>query len=348
MRKNRFIEVGVALAVLCGIASSAMAQPSINLWRGNESKANWTDAYKWKLKHVPATGEAVHFRQANSVIVVNSTVGLDNSMQLYGQELSLEGNGNINLWSPIPNRNTVYIPASATGYANLTLSDNLSINGQVALAAKAYGTSASKGSVTLKDRSTIAGKLSIGNDGNGSGRVFIRDQSVFRISGLELHTLADQGGSAEIHILGGTARFESGTDPFEAFLADPSRKIVLGDYGTLCIDSDWPIWQKKKALIELIKKNRLVAAPGCKLNTPVFQKNMLLLKAETTKTPQRLETLLADIGKTEAEPEPAAETPGEETIAKTTSEPPVGYIVFLGAILLFLRPAKPATPASNP
>ena len=347
MRKNRFIGVRLAIAALCGIAPPAMAQSSINLWRGNESKANWSDSYKWKLKHVPASGEAVHFRQANSVIVVNSTVGLDNSMQLYGQELSLEGNGNINLRSPVPNRNTVYIPASATGYANLTLSDNLSINGQVALAAKAYGTSASKGSVTLRDRSTIAGKLSIGNDGNGSGQVFIRDQSVFRISGLELHTLAGQGGSAEIHILGGTARFESGTNPFEAFLADSSRKIVLGDYGTLRIDSDLPIWKKKKALIEMIKKNRLVAASGCKLNPPVFQKNMILLKAETTKTPQRIEMLLADIENTETEPAPATETPGEETMAATAS--PIGYIVFLGAILLFLRPAaKPADPASNP
>lgn len=346
MRENRFIKVLLAIAVLSGIAPAAMAQSSINLWRGNESKANWNDAFRWKLKHVPANGEAVHFRQANSVIIVDSTVGLDNSMLLYGQELSLEGNGNINLWSPIPNRNTVYIPASATGYANLTLSDNLSINGQVALAAKAYGTSASKGSVTLKDRSTIVGKLLIGNDGNGSGRVFIRDQSVFRISELELRTLADQGGSAEIHIIGGTARFESGTDPFKAFMADPSRKIVLGDFGTLRIDSDWPISQKKSALIELIRKNRLVAAPGCKLNRPIFQKNTILIEAEITKTPQRLETLLADIGKIEAEPEPGAEADKGKTIAG--KESPVGYIVFLGVILLFLRPAKPGEPASHP
>ncbi len=347
MRKNRSIEVGLAIAVLCGTASSAMAQPSINLWRGNESKANWSDAYKWKLKHVPASGEAVHFRQANSVIVVNSTVGLDNSMQLYGQELSLEGNGNINLWSPVPSRNTVYVPASATGYANLTLNDNLSINGQVALAAKAYGTSASKGSVTLKDRSTIAGKLLIGNDGKGSGQVFIRDQSVFRISGLELYTQADQGGSAEIHILGGTARFESGTDPFEAFLADSSRKIVLGDYGTLRIDSDLSIRQKKEALIEMIKQNRLVAAPGCKLTPPVFQDSLILLKAEATKTPQQIETLLAIIEHTEAERNPAAETTSEEAVAETTSESPVGYIVFLSAILFFLRPLKPEKPVSH-
>lgn len=383
--------------LVLGALTASVAAQTINLWRGGETGADWSDPYKWTLQHVPAGNEAVHFRQANSVITVNSTIELDNCMMLYGQDLFLEGNGNIKLWSPIPHKSTINIPASATGQANLTIHDALALNGRVALAAKAFGTSASKGSVTLKDRSTIAGILSIGNNGCGSGQVFIRDQSIYRISGLELHTLAENGGAAEIHILGGTAHFEAEAHPFEAFLLDTSRKIIMGESGKLRIDSDWPIERKKAILAEMISKKHIVAASGCKLTSPVLQEDMILLKAEFAAEPQTLETLLADIeglhpnqdansGKAEiaeiqqiaksASPtnilgkappkanssklkslldnmrtEEQAElyvatpatTPNEKTPKKPSDGKPVplaGYIVFLSAILFFLRPAK--------
>jgi hypothetical protein len=334
----------IAIALLSG--GMAHAQ-SINIWRGNETKADWSDAYKWKLKHAPKGEEAVHFRQPNSVVVIDKTISLNNSMLLYGQELSLEGNGNINFWSPIKNQSTIYIPASASGYANLTLNDNLSVNGRVALAAKAYGTSASKGSVTLKDRSAISGKLSIGNDGSGSGQVFVRDQSTFHISDIELQTQADKGGSAEIHILGGTVFFEKGTNPLEIFLADPSRKIILGDNGTLRIDSSGSIQRKKELIIKMIKNNHLIATPGCQLTPPIFQKNMVTMKAECNDSQQDPDALIAQINQIKDEPEPSpepsqepSEVKDEEIIAETTSVPLTGYIVFLGAFLLLLRPAK--------
>ena len=127
----------LVLATLSIATLSASAQ-SLNMWRGNEIRANWNDAYKWNLKHIPSPDESVHFRQQNSVISLNSSIELDNGMHLYGQELLFDGNGNINLRSPIPHRRTVNIPASTTGYANLTLTDSLSLNARIALAAKAF------------------------------------------------------------------------------------------------------------------------------------------------------------------------------------------------------------------
>jgi len=347
MKQSIFIKTAMVFALLSG--GMARAQ-SINIWRGNETKADWSDAYKWKLKHVPKGDEAVHFRQASSVVVIDKTIALNNGMLLYGQELSLEGNGNINFWSPVKNQSTVYIPASASGYANLTLNDNLSINGRIALSAKAYGTSASKGSITLKDRSTISGKLSIGNDGCGSGQIFVRDQSTYHVSDLELQTQADKGGSAEIHILGGTVQFEKGTNPLEIFLADPSRKIIIGDNGTLRIESSWSIRRKKELLIKMIQEGHLIATPGCRLLPPVFQKNTLTLKGETSDSRQNLDTLITQIRKTRVEPDPVEEAVvvQEEVVPESNSPPLTGYIVFVGAFLLFLRPAKPIGKVSNP
>jgi hypothetical protein len=284
MKNGKLIRIALATMLLCGAAISASAQ-SINLWRGSETKADWEDAFKWKLKHAPIGEEAVHFRQANGIVAVNSTIELNNGMMLYGQELSLKGNGNINLFSPITHKSTVNIPASATGKANLTLNDNLSLNGRIALAANAFGTSASKGSVTLKDRSTLSGKLAVGNNGSGAGRVFVRDQSTYRITGLELNTLAEKGGAAEIHILGGTVHLETKTNPFETFLADPSRKIIIGDYGSLMIDSPWSISLKKNVVTKMIREKRIVAASGCELTLPIFQRDRILIKAKTTATP---------------------------------------------------------------
>ncbi len=295
--KNRIqLNTLLTLAVLFGAAISSSAQ-SINLWRGNEIKAEWSDPYKWKLKHVPTGEESVHFRTPNAVIAVNSTIELDNGMMLYGQDLFLQGNGNINMWSPIEHKRTVNIPASSSGHANLTISDNLSLNGRLALAAKSFGTSASKGSVTLKDRSTVTGTLSIGNNGSGSGKIFIRDQSTYRIQKLDLNTLADKGGAAELHILGGTVHIETKANPFDTFLADSSRKIIIGDYGKLKINSTWVIQLKKDVILRMITEKRIVAAQGCELMTPVFQRDMILIKAKTSVNPRSIDMLLSDIKK---------------------------------------------------
>lgn len=366
---------GLAIAAICTMATTSDAQ-TVNVWRGNEIPASWTEAYKWKLKHLPTGEESIHFREPTSVVSIDSTVDVGNGLLLYGQELCFVGNGNLNLQNPVAHKSTVFVPASATGYANLTINDNLTINGRIALSAKAYGTSASKGSVTLKNRSTIEGVLIIGNDGSGSGKVYIRDQSVYRISGLELNTLAAQGGAAEIHILGGTAQIECGSDPFAAFLADSSRKIFIGDYGTLRIHSDLPVERKKDAVLQLLSNQQLVAASGNKIMVPVFQDNMLIIKAERTDKPQDLATLLASIRTTGSsgpaslasakQGNPQPQTIGLEEFSKQTragehadasaaqskaaaedAAPPsaaalpvTGYFVFVSAFLLLLRPVK--------
>ncbi|MCK4564020.1 MAG: hypothetical protein KAU94_05050 [Verrucomicrobia bacterium] len=354
MKAHRPILI-VAMATLGAAALSVSAQ-SINLWRGNETGADWNDVYKWNLQHVPSGTEAVHFRKQSSVISVNSTIELGNGMHLYGQELLLEGNGNINLRSPISYQRTITIPASSSGYANLTLTDNLSVNAHISLAAKAFGTSASKGSVTLRNRSTVSGEVTIGNGGNGSGQIVLRDQSTYRITRLKLDTLASKGGSAEIHILGGTARFAGGDNPFEMFLADSSRKIILGNYGTLYIESDMPIELKRRQLEKMISQKQLVAASGCKLGTPVIRDGMLSLKAEDTIVVPQPNTRLAGAGKTPKEtvsttppPQIAKIQPSQSTVApqtataqeKTPAAPLSGYIVFFSALLLLaVRPVK--------
>ncbi len=366
------------LAAVYGVAISASAQ-SINLWRGDATKSDWSDPYKWKLKHVPMGEESVHFRSPHAVVVVNSTVELDNGMMLYGQDLFLQGNGNINMWSPIEHKRTVNIPASSTGHANLTISDNLSLNGQIALAAKSFGNSATKGSVTLKDHATVSGKLTIGNNGVGSGQIFIRDQSVYRIQGLDLKTLAKKGGVSELHIMGGTVHIDVKTNPFEAFLEDSSRKIIIGDDGQLTINSALSIQHKKNIISKMISEKRISAAQGCELMTPIFHRDMIFMQArisvdphstpallaniqnaaETKSSPiptatdapksnagaqtSRLESLLKDMKSTESNRAVSSTRTNDESGApetKDTAAPLAGYIVFFSAALFLLRPAK--------
>lgn len=350
MMKNYKTILVLTVAVLFAGVSGTTAQ-SINLWRGNETGADWNDVYKWKLKHLPSGTEAVHFRQQSSVISINSTIELGNGMHLYGQELLLEGNGNINLRSPIPHQSTITIPASNTGNSSLTLTDNLTVNAQISLAAKAFGTSASKGFVTLKKRSTIIGNVSIGNAGKGTGQIVLRDQSTYRITDLKLDTEASQGGSAEIHILGGTARFAVESDPFEIFLADPSRKIIIGDNGTLHIESDLPIAIKKQQLEKLIAQKQIVSTSGCELGTPVIRDHMISLKAEHIGAPPQAAATLAATAAAPMDPAPEpknvppppqlADAPAPVSPEKLPTAPLSGFIVFLSALLLLaVRPVK--------
>lgn len=341
----------IIILALLGAFSASGAQ--VNLWRGDETGSNWTDEYKWKLKHAPQGSEPVHFRQQNSVIAVNSTVELGNGMHLYGQELLLEGNGNINLRSPIPHQRTINIPASSSGYANLTITDNLSVNATVALAAKAFGTSAGKGSLTLKDRTNITGEIAIGNRGSGTGQIILRDQASYRVTRLVLDTEAAKGGSAEIQILGGTVRMDTDGNPFEQILADPSRKIIIGGYGVLHIESDLPTAQKRELLERMIAQKQLVSGQGCKLDEPVIRDNMVTIKAKYNDT----QPVLAGAAATKAPTVPTkpakterlakgrpSGTPATPEPESTPSAPLSGYIVFLGGLaLLLVRPTEPGT-----
>lgn len=293
--------MGVAAAVVLG--GSTVSAQEVNQWRGGETAEDWNDKYKWKQNHTPTENESAHFREPISVINVNSTIQLSHGMHLYGQELSLQGNGNINLWSQVPHQRTVNIPASGDGFASLTLNDNISLNGRLALSAKGFGTSASKGSVTLKDRSNVTGELCIGNAGTGTGQVFIKGNSTYRITGLELGTEAKSGGSAEIHILSGTVRVETKQDPFQTFNADASRKIIMGENGTLRFEYSMPVAHKKEAIKDMIKNNRLVAAPGCRLTPPIIQEKLVIVRAEDERNDSAVKTkeqLLAAIDRISA------------------------------------------------
>lgn len=295
MKMDRYI-MGAAAAVMLG--GTAADAATVNQWRGGETAENWNDRYKWKQNHIPTESEAAHFREPISVINVNSTVQLNHGMHLYGEELSLQGNGNINLWSQIPHERTVNIPASGDGFANLTLNDNVSINGRIALSAKGFGTSASKGSITLKDRSNVTGELCIGNAGTGTGQVFIKGNSTYRITGLEIGTQAASGGSAEIHVLSGTVRIETKKNPFDTFNEDASRRIILGENGTLRFEYSQPVAKKKTALKEMIQNDRLIAAPGCRLTTPIIQEKLVIIRAEDERNESTVKTkadLLASI-----------------------------------------------------
>lgn len=333
MKKLRMM--GMAAAVVLG-GTPVVAQ-QVNQWRGGETAEKWTDKYKWKLNHTPNEDEAAHFREPISVINVDSTVQLSHGMHLYGQELSLLGNGNINLWSQIPHQRTVNIPASGDGFASLTLHDNVSINGRLALSAKGFGTSASKGSVTLKGRSNVTGELCIGKAGTGTGQVFLKDNSSYRITGLEIGTEAKSGGSAEIHILSGTVRIETKKDPFETFNADPSRRIILGATGTLRFEYTMPVAHKKEAIKAMIKNNRLVAAPGCRLTTPIIQEKLVIVRAEDERNDSAVKTkeqLLAAIDRISA----------ASTVSSTGTQPRK-----LESLLKNMRSSAPApAPAAAP
>lgn len=348
------------IVLFLGLVVQSIQAQTVNNWTGDATGGNWNDRYKWKLNHPPAENESAYFREPNSVITVNSTVQLNYGMHLYGKELLLKGNGNINLWSLVPHQRTVNIPASATGFANLTLTDNLSLNGRIALSATGFGTSASKGTITLKGHSTVTGDLAVGNTGQGSGQVIVKDNATYRITDLELATKASVGGLAEIQILGGTVKIETEENPFDMFLEDASRKIIIGDAGTLRVESDLPIATKKELLKEMISNNRLVAAPSCFLTTPILQGEMLLVHAENQETstnPLSIDDLLTaidEIPEGESTTQESTTSPlgdivkgmnsamkGSEAATSSTEEeqetPMSGYIVFFGAILLVLR-----------
>ncbi len=355
--------IWITVALLLGAAAQPACAETVNTWRGNATSADWNESYRWNLHHPPAEGEAAHFREANSIISINSTIQLDNGMHLYGEELMLKGNGNINLWSKVPHERTVNIPASATGYANLTLCDNLSLNGRISLSAKGFGTSASKGSITLKDRATVTGGLAVGNEGVGTGQIYVMDNATFRITSLELHTQSAKGGMAEIHILGGTVRVEAQQNLFDMLMEDPSRKIIIGDTGTLRIESDLPIAEKKEMIKQLIANKRLVAAAGCRLTPPILQNEMLIARAEDARfssTSKSDESLITAIENMPAEGADDASKPSDlgalvkalQTEVNSQSDEPAqadavapevqkphmaGYIVFFGTILLALR-----------
>ncbi|MDF7800583.1 hypothetical protein P4C99_13990 [Pontiellaceae bacterium B1224] len=297
MKMQKQMIRGAILVLVLG-GTVAHAQVVVNQWRGGGTAEQWNDPYKWKQNHAPTGEESAHFREPLSVITVNSTVQLNNGMHLYGEELSLQGNGNINLWNQVPHSRTINIPASATGFANLTLNDNLSVNARVALSAKGFGTSASKGSITLKDRTNVTGALSVGNAGTGTGQVYVKEHSTYRITGLELSTKATAGGSAEIHILGGTVLIETKENPFKVFLEDPSRKLILGDAGTLRFEYNLSVAEKKEAIKSMIIEDRLVAAPGCQLTTPIIQDKLVMIRAEDKRNGSPLkskEELIASI-----------------------------------------------------
>lgn len=356
MKKTYFARISIALLVWAGVSASAQ---TVNTWTGGERNADWADSYKWKLDHPPQNGEAAHFREDFNTVSVNRTVQLDNGIHLYGQELTLKGDGNINLMSSIPHQRTINIPASASGFANLTLMDNLSINGQIALSAKGFGTSASKGSITLKDRSTVSGGLVVGNEGVGSGQVIVQDKATFRITSIELNTKASEGGMAQIQILGGTVRINTDDNPFESFMADPSRTIVVGDGGTLRVESSLSLEEKKALIKKLIAGNHLVPASGCHLAVPILQEDMFIVRAEDdqfTTSPSDRQQLFAAIDsidysttatgtssdlnelvKALNESEKEKKLSSENNEASQASPKVAGFIVFFGSLLLAVR-----------
>ncbi len=290
-------------------ANTLVNAQTVNQWRGGETASAWNDPYKWKQNHTPNDEEAPYFREPISVINVNSTIQLNHGMHLYGEELSLQGNGNINLWSQVPHERTVNIPADGNGFANLTLRDNIALNGRVALSSKGFGTAASKGSLTLKDRSSVTGDLCIGKAGTGTGRVYVQDNSSYRITGLEIGTEAAAGGAAELHILSGTVQIETKDNPFEIFNEDASRRIILGANGTLRFEYPMSVAQKKKAVQDMIRNDRLTAAPGCRLTTPLIQEKRVIFRAEDERNESAVETkeqLLAAIGRIAAAAEVAS------------------------------------------
>lgn len=330
----------LALTFLNTFVASTIAQ-SHNLWRGSEISESWDNSFKWQQNHIPTLKEAVHFRQDNSVISINSTVELGNGMQLYGKELLLEGNGNLNMRSNIPHRRSISIPASNKGYANLTIADTLSINAQISLAAKSFGTSASKGSITLKDRSTVTGDILIGNNGFGSGKITVKDNASYKATNLELNTKTSEGGSAEFYILGGSMNISMQGDPIRLFLEDSSRKIILGDNASLSMNYDVPSTQKKRDLEELLKNKQLIPVNGCQFSELLIHKGLLLIKAERTSRPSTINSLLT-VAIREPKILPKETTTLSEEEKNSAKKSPIqGYIVFIGAIALILfKPAK--------
>lgn len=342
---------------------------SFNQWRGGEEQADWNDPYMWKNLHVPGGDESVYFRSESSRVRLDSVVELNNGILLYGRDLVLEGEGGLNLLNTIEYKRTVNIPAAASGASALTLGGSLTLNARLALAAKAFGLSESRGSITLRDHANVTGPLQIGNNGNGNGDVFIYDEAVFRITGLELNTLAGKGGSAGIHVLGGTAHLATQEDPFLILLDDPSRRIVLGENGLLRIDSDRPPSSKNELLSDLISKRRIVPADGCRFSEPVIDDDRIELTAVSLSQPpavsggepeaQTADTAVAAVSRVSLEslllkqvaggvtnPSETGAAPSDALAAADTEPeadqsapaPLAGYIVFVSALLFCLRP----------
>jgi len=298
----------------------------VNQWKNKNIEGRWESQSNWENGTVPISSECVNFRIPHALVLLDETVKLDQSIQIYSSTLSISGDGSIVFINPVDHRRSINIPASSEGRSTLTLSGNISIEGRILLAGKGFGYDAgiSKGSLILKGASSVKGPLSIGKDGAGIGTVTLMDESSFYITKLDIQTSEYQNGKATINVLSGTLTIalNSSKNPYDVFLQDKNRRIILGKSGTLVIYTTHSKSLKKRYITNLIRQKRIASMNGY-LGTPIISDSKIVLRTQHYVAPKK---------KT---------PPPKKKKKKNSSSHLIGYIVFLSAILLVLfRPAK--------
>ena len=300
----------------------------VNQWKSKKIQGRWENRLNWENETVPRPSDRVNFRIPHALVSLNETVKLDQSIQVYSSTLSLTGNGSIIFTNPIDHRQSINIPASSEGDSTLTLSRNISVKGRILLAGKGlgYDEEINRGTLVLKGTSSVEGPLAIGKDGTGIGTVILMDNSSFYVTKLDIQTSKYQNGKATIKVLGGTFSIKTKPDqnPYEIFLQDKDRKIILGKSGTLIIYSTHSKALKERYISKLIKTKRIISVNG-RLARPIIDNTRLLLRTQYYVPPSQKKPSLTKKKKKQSVP----------------SDGLIGYIVFVGAILLLLfRPVK--------
>jgi len=293
MKKNQLKYIIIATVCALTALTNTVCAQAINQWKNDQKVGQWEDGSMWKLNHSPRRSERIQIRTSEATITINETVALNQGIQLYGEQLYLNGTGKIDLINPFIHNKTIDIPASCDGSSTLTITDQVSVNARILLSGKTYGTSPCKGTLILKDQSYVTGALCIGNDGAGVGMVVLGDQSTFHITDINLQTDSDKGGRANLHVMSGTLWITLSEKSARTFLNDPSQQIVVGNKGTLILQSSQTTDQKSAMIRNLIRKHRIVTYRGSTLDIPVILDDKISVRT-TDYIPQENASTMAD------------------------------------------------------
>jgi len=305
MKKNQFKHTIITTVCALIALTNTVCARAINQWKNDQKVGQWEDGSMWKLNHPPKRSERIQIRTSEATITINEYVAVNQGIQLYGEHLYLKGTGKIDLINPVIHNKTIDIPASCDGSSTLTITDQVSINARILLSGKTYGTSPCKGTLILKDQSRITGALCIGHDGAGVGMVILGDQSTFHITDINLQTDRDKGGKANLHVMSGTLWITLSDKSARTFLNDPSQQIVVGNKGTLILQSSQTTDQKSAMIRNLIRRHRIVTYSGSTLDIPVILDDKISVRT-TDYIPQENASAMTDDNMENANKKPSS------------------------------------------
>ena len=166
--------------------------------------------------------------------------------------------------------------------------------------------------------------------------VILGDQSTFHVTDINLQTDRAKGGKANLHVMSGTLWITLSEKSARTFLDDPSQKIIVGNKGTLILQSTQTTDQKSTLIRTLIRKHRITTYTGSTLDIPVILDDKISVRT-TDYIPQENVNTMADDNSDK-----------ENANKKSSSKKMILYgLVFITTLLLLFIPKKFITTSNN-